>query len=218
MYDRCMAWLQFQQRQVKVDYSYLYKIIHKPTGLYYIGARYSSKLKKPPHEDFLHDYFTTSNAMKRLLFLHSPEDFEWELTPWDQKTIKAEEQRLLNETADDPLCLYQHPKKLWERDEYKEVQLAHKNDPANRTKASNTSTNLWKDPEYRAKQMANRAERKKKKSHNWSRTGKDNKRLSRQVTYGDVTVCKSCNIQFVTSPRHRNYCSQSCKSRAKCLK
>lgn len=210
-----MAWQPLQHKQVRVDYSYLYKITHKPTGLYYIGARYSRKLNKPPEEDFLHDYFTSSTAMQRLLFLNSPEEFEWELTPWPKGTIKVEEQRLLNETAEDPLCLYQHGKKKWAQPEYRNMQIERRESVTIRTKASNTVKKLWQDPEYRAKQMANRAERKKKNSHNWSRTNKDYKRLSRQVQYGDVTVCKSCNIQFVTSRRHRNYCSQPCKSRAK---
>jgi len=155
--------------------------------------------------------------MKRLLFLHSPEEFEWELTPWPKETIKIEEQRLLNETAEDPLCLYQHPTKIWSRKDYRKMRLESIESIPVRTKLSNSVKKLWEDPEYRAKQMANRAERKKKKSHNWSRTNKDNKRLSRQVTYGDVKECKVCKKQFNTSPRHRNYCSQPCKSRAKSL-
>ena len=153
--------------------------------------------------------------MKRLLFLHSPEDFEWILTPIARERARAEEARLLNETADDPLCLYRHTKKRWQDPEHIKVQLASRNDMTVRTNTSNSVKKLWEDPEYRAKQMANRAERKKKKHHKWTRTNKDNKRLSRIVTYGDVKDCKVCNIQFVTSPRHINYCSQPCKSRAR---
>ena len=210
-----MGFKHLQHNRVKVDYSYIYKITHKPTGLYYIGARYTKHLNTPPEEDFLQKYFTSSKAMQRLLVHNNINEFEWELTPWPKDTIKEEEQRLLNETADDPLCLYQHPSKIWLREDYKKMRLEKIESIPVRKSLSKSVKKLWEDPEYRAKQMANRAERKKKKKHNWTRTNKDNKRLSRQVTYGDVKECKVCKIQFTTSPRHRNYCSQPCKSRAR---
>ena len=130
-----------------MDYSYIYKITHKPTGLYYIGSRTPKYLNKPAEEDFLHEYFTNSNKMKRLLFLHSPDDFEWWTKSMPREEAKAEEQRLLNESADDPLCLYTHSKKKWQDSDWREKMLSIHASPKSRAKKSAGQKKRFEDPQ-----------------------------------------------------------------------
>lgn len=130
-----------------MDYSYIYKITYKPTGEYYIGARYSAKLKKPAEEDFLQDYFTSSKEIVKRLVHTNINDWEWELTPMPREQAISEEKRLLNETADDPLCLYKHSKKLWQDKEYRQKKEAAWNDE-NKAKKSEQTKSLM-TPEKR---------------------------------------------------------------------
>lgn len=88
---------------------YVYKLVHKETGQFYIGYREANKL--PAIED-LPIYKTSSVKVKMIGF----QNFDWEIVAeFDnpdriQAGIEAYdfEQQLIHESLDDPLILNQH--------------------------------------------------------------------------------------------------------------
>ena len=136
-----------------MDNSYLYIIVYKPTGEYYIGSRYAKNIRKRPSEDFLQDYFTSSTIVRRMLVHNSITDFEWVLIPIERERAAAVEQKLINECYSDMKCWNGHSKKTWQRKDWREKQIAKKADPDYRRIQSEKNKALW-TPERRAEWAA----------------------------------------------------------------
>ena len=136
-----------------MDNSYIYFIVYKPTGEYYIGSRYAKTIQKSPSEDFLQDYFTSSTIVRRMLVHNSITDFEWVLIPIERERAAAVEQKLINDCYSDMKCWNGHSKKTWRRKDWRKNQIAKKADPDYRRIQSEKNKALW-TPERRAEWAA----------------------------------------------------------------
>ena len=154
-----------------MDYSYIYRITYKPTGEYYIGRQTDKRLKKTADEHFMIEYFTSSKEVLKRLVYTDINDWEWWTKSMPREEAMAEEKRLLNEAATDPLCLHKHILKMWQNPEYRERYLTnsktimvrkqiseklkeYNRSPEVRKAASERTKALWANPEYRKKVTA----------------------------------------------------------------
>src|ERR1035437_3694951 len=82
---------------------YVYRLVHKESGKFYIGYREANKL---PAIIDLPEYRSSSSKVKKLGFTN----FDWEIIAEFQKGLEAYnfEQGLIEKSRKDPLCLNGH--------------------------------------------------------------------------------------------------------------
>lgn len=151
--------------------AYLYFIRNKVTRQFYIGCRYSKKIKSI-ESDWLHNYFTSSIIVKRQLITYGITSFEWLLIPGLEEEVKRYENAFIQMFKLHPLCLNRttakrqsdpkHIQKLrdagcyeWDEEKRnKQREIANKiwADSERRKKASEKAKNIWADTERRKKQ------------------------------------------------------------------
>jgi hypothetical protein len=81
---------------------YVYKLVHKTTGQFYIGSRYAESLHLPSHLD-LPQYKTSSKVIRDIGF----DNFDWQIIAefFDGDDAWDYEQELIAENFNDPLIL-----------------------------------------------------------------------------------------------------------------
>lgn len=88
--------------------SYVYKVTNKLTNQFYIGFRFKNKkLNLTPKDDLWNTYYTSSEYVERLIEKHGKDSFEYEILFEDEneEVCFNEEQRLISESINNPLCL-----------------------------------------------------------------------------------------------------------------
>lgn len=94
---------QPENKEINMNKPYVYKLIHKETGQFYIG--YRSANIKPPSED-LSIYRTSSNLIHEIGF----DNFNWQIVAELESADAAYELEnvMIEECINDPLCLNRH--------------------------------------------------------------------------------------------------------------
>ena len=91
--------------------AYTYFVKNKITNQFYYGSRKANiRLKRTPEEDFWIHYFTSSKNIKELISVHGPDSFDILILEKSQDYADCfwEEQKLICENFNNPLCLNKH--------------------------------------------------------------------------------------------------------------
>lgn len=88
--------------------AYVYRLVCKPTGQYYIGYRMSNiRLGRTPIQDLWKYYFSSSNYVKALIQEYGKDSFDYEIIYEDLDIHKAYfvEQNMIAASIEDPMIL-----------------------------------------------------------------------------------------------------------------